>query len=68
MCGCGVFLGVGKFPSFKVFCSFSLGSNENQMVPGCNYFLRAVEQTSELSPAVILAQRQFARRRKSGES
>lgn len=38
------------------------------MVPGCNYFLRAVEQTSELSPAVILAQRQFARRRKSTES
>lgn len=63
-----MFLGVGRFPSLKVFCSFRLGSNENQMAPGCNYFIRAVEQTLELSPAVILAQRGFARRRKSAAS
>lgn len=65
VCGCGVFLGVGKFPSFKIFCFFSPGSNENQMVPGCNYLVRSIAQTLELSPAVIVAQRWFARRRKS---
>lgn len=68
MCGCGVLLGGGKFPSFKRFWSFSLGSNESQMVPGCDYFIRSVEQTLELSPAVILAQIWLAKRRKSAVS
>lgn len=38
------------------------------MVPGCNYFIRSVEQTLELSPAVILAQIQLAMGRKSAAS
>lgn len=46
----------------------SLGSNESQMVPGCDYFIRSVEQTLELSPAVILAQIWLAKRRKSAAS
>lgn len=61
-------LGGGGLPFFKRFYSFSLGSNESQMVPGCNYFIRSVEQTLELSPAVILAQIQLAMGRKSAAS
>jgi len=63
-----VLLGGGRFPSFKRLCSFSLGTNESQMVPGCNYFIRSVEQTLELSPAVILAQIQLAMRGRSAAS
>ena len=60
--------GGGRFPSFKRLCSFSLGSNENQMDPGCYYFIRPGEQILELSPAVILAKTQLAMRRKSAVS
>lgn len=61
-------LGKGRFPSFKSFYSFSLVSNENQMVPGYNYFIGSGEQTLKRSPAVILAQTQFALRKKSAAS